>query len=733
MLPAPEQADEDDPWFRVGRDGERLEELSWDEAGLVPPRAPSWSSDGTRAAWESEGRVLLYDAAAEASPGPGSADLLRTRILYAGPVPARQVRITRDGGEIRFLLDEDLHGIRVADGALRRLTRKHVTEPDSRTEMGRWLDEQQLELFEHHRRLRDREEEARRRARTRDPLRPQPIPVEPGVVLDEVRVSPDGRFVVVRARVPAEDREPTVYLDYVTGTGYAEAREARAKAGEPRDRFRMGILPLDPAVPADSVELTWVEPAEAEGREVVFHGPWWSLEGDRAVIQILSQDHKDLWISELDPATGRTRVLDHQHDPAWLGGPPPQAGRLQPALLEWLPGERFVFASERSGWSHLYLTGMDGDVRPLTRGEWEVRGAELSRDRSRWLLQASREHPADDHLYLLPAAGGEMVRLTEGVGRHDGALSPDGTRLARVSDDVRSLPDLFLSEPEPGAAAVRVTRSGSPNHARVAWVEPEIVSFAHPDGDPVWAALYLPADPLPEAAAVLHIHGGGYRQFAHRGWSVYGWANHVGFIQWLLQEGYVVLDFDYRGSAGFGRDYRTDIYRSMGIGDVDGAVAAVDYLAREHGVDPGRVGMYGVSYGGFFTIMSLLRHPGVFAAGVSNDGVTDWAHYSDSWTTRILNLPHQDPEAYRVSSPIYYADALEDPLLLVHSVIDDNVHFQDAVRLVQRFIELEREFEVMYYPVERHNFAYEPSRLDYYRRMAGFFRRHLVDGPGEAR
>jgi dipeptidyl aminopeptidase/acylaminoacyl peptidase len=164
----------------------------------------------------------------------------------------------------------------------------------------------------------------------------------------------------------------------------------------------------------------------------------------------------------------------------------------------------------------------------------------------------------------------------------------------------------------------------------------------------------------------------------------------------------------------------------MGIKDVDGAVAAVDYLAREHGVDPGRIGMYGVSYGGFFTLMSLLRHPGVFAAGVSNDGVTDWAHYSDSWTSRILNLPYEDPEAYRVSSPIYYADALEDPLLLVHSVIDDNVHFQDAARLVQRFIEEGREFEVMYYPVERHNFAYESGRFDYYRRMAEFFRRHLL-------
>jgi len=731
--PDPDQDAEDDPWFRVGRDGEGMEELSWEEAQLVPPRSPSWSADGRRAAWESGGRVFLYDEGEDAGRGPdggaSSSDLLRTRVLYAGSVPAREVRITADGREVRFQLEEDLYGVRAADGALRQLTQSHRRDRDTRTEMGRWLEEQQTELFEHHRRLRAREDEARERARTRDPLRPQAIPVEPGMSLDGVRLTPDGRFAMIRVRIPAGDREPTEYVDYVTDTGYAEARTARSKVGEPRDRFRMGIVAMDPSVPADSVEVTWVEPVEAEGQEVVFHGPYWSLEGDRAVIQILSQDHKDLWISELDVATGGTRVLDHQHDPAWLGGPPPQAGRLLPALLQWLPGGRFVFASERSGWSHLYLAEPDGAVRPLTRGEWEVRGAELSRDRSRWLLQASREHPADDHLYLLPAAGGELVRITEAPGRHDGALSPDGGRLALMSDDITSLPDLFLTDPEPGAPAVRITDSRSLNHGRLAWVKPEIVSFAHPDGDPVWAALYLPPNPHPEAAAVLHIHGGGYRQFAHLGWSVYGWANHMGFVQWLLQEGYVVLDFDYRGSSGFGRDYRTDIYRAMGIKDVDGAVAAVDYLAREHGVDPGRIGMYGVSYGGFFTLMSLLRHPGVFAAGVSNDGVTDWAHYSDSWTSRILNLPYEDPEAYRISSPIYYADALEDPLLLVHSLIDDNVHFQDAARLVQRFIEEEREFEVMYYPVERHNFAYEAGRFDYYRRVAEFFRRHLL---GEA-
>ena len=191
-----------------------------------------------------------------------------------------------------------------------------------------------------------------------------------------------------------------------------------------------------------------------------------------------------------------------------------------------------------------------------------------------------------------------------------------------------------------------------------------------------------------------------------------------------MERGYTVLDFDYRGSSGFGRDYRTDVYRAMGEVDIDGAVTAVDWLVENEGIDRGRVGIYGLSVGGYFTLMALFRHPGVFAAGIANVGPTDWAHDSE-WPTPILNLPHEDPEAYRRASPIYHSEALEDPLLIVHGMLDDNVHLQDAIRLVQRLIEQNREFETMYYPVEEHVIANEDGRFDYTRRLVDFFDRHL--------
>ena len=135
--------------------------------------------------------------------------------------------------------------------------------------------------------------------------------------------------------------------------------------------------------------------------------------------------------------------------------------------------------------------------------------------------------------------------------------------------------------------------------------------------------------------------------------------------------------------------------------------------------------MHGVSYGGFLTLMTLFRHPGVVTAGIARASVTDYAHYSDGWTSRILGVPHEDPEAYERSSPIYYADGLRDHLLLTHGIVDDNVHFQEAARLVQKLIELEKDFEVMYYPVEPHTIQTEASRYDFVRRAAAFFDRHL--------
>lgn len=199
------------------------------------------------------------------------------------------------------------------------------------------------------------------------------------------------------------------------------------------------------------------------------------------------------------------------------------------------------------------------------------------------------------------------------------------------------------------------------------------------------------------------------------------------FHHLLAQRGYIVLDLDYRASAGYGRDWRTAIYRHMGGVDLTDQVDASRWLQQQHGIDPERVGIYGGSYGGFITLMALFTAADDFGAGAALRSVTDWAHYNHGYTGRILNLPQDDSVAYRQSSPIYFAEGLEDPLLMAHGMVDVNVHFSDIVRLTQRLIELGKtDWELAVYPVEDHGFVEPSSWTDEYRRILKLFDDNLI-------
>jgi dipeptidyl aminopeptidase/acylaminoacyl peptidase len=193
-----------------------------------------------------------------------------------------------------------------------------------------------------------------------------------------------------------------------------------------------------------------------------------------------------------------------------------------------------------------------------------------------------------------------------------------------------------------------------------------------------------------------------------------------------MENGYLVLDTDYRGSAGYGREWRTGIYRHMGGKDLDDQVDAARWLVSQHGAGAGRIGIYGGSYGGFITLMAMFTQPGVFAAGAALRPVTDWAHYNHPYTSNILNTPQADAEAYRQSSPIYFAAGLKGALLLCHGMVDTNVHFQDTVRLAQKLIELHKEnWELAVYPVEDHSFQQPSSWADEYKRVFRLFEQNL--------
>jgi dipeptidyl aminopeptidase/acylaminoacyl peptidase len=298
--------------------------------------------------------------------------------------------------------------------------------------------------------------------------------------------------------------------------------------------------------------------------------------------------------------------------------------------------------------------------------------------------------------------------------------------LADVYSTSNRPPELFVRANRAGAPAAQLTTSPTSEWLAYPWLTPEIVRIPASDGVQVPARIYRPQDVKaePNGAAVIFVHGAGYMHNVHNYWSSY--SREYMFNHYLARKGYVVLDIDYRASAGYGRDWRTAIYRWMGGRDLQDQVDGSRYLQKTFGISPERIGLYGGSYGGFMTLMALFNAPKEFGAGAALRSVTDWAHYNHGYTARILNQPQQDTLAYRRSSPIFFAEGLEDPLLMAHGMVDTNVHFQDIVRLTERFIELGKTgWELAVYPVEDHGFVRPASWSDEYRRIFELFESRL--------
>jgi dipeptidyl aminopeptidase/acylaminoacyl peptidase len=386
------------------------------------------------------------------------------------------------------------------------------------------------------------------------------------------------------------------------------------------------------------------------------------------------------------------------------------------------------FGSERSGWAHLYtVPATGGEATPVTSGQWEVLDADLSPDGKTWYITANKENFAEVHFYTVPARGGTITKVTDPVGRQDATVSPDGKWLAISHSVSNHPPELYVQENRPGRPMRKITESTTEEWRRGPWIKPEIVMIPARDGVQVPARLFRPtANVAPEGQrpAVIFVHGAGYLQDVHNWWS--GYYREYMFDHLLASKGYTVIDIDYRGSAGHGRDWRTAIYRHMGGKDLDDEVDGAKWLVHEMGVDSTRIGIYGGSYGGFMTLMAMFTAPGIFKAGAALRPVTDWAYYNDAYTSAILNDPQEDSTAYHVSSPIFHAEGLQGHLLICHGLVDDNVLFYDTARLTQRLIELGKtNWSVQFYPVERHGFQEVSSWQDEYRRIFELFEANL--------
>jgi acetyl esterase/lipase len=466
---------------------------------------------------------------------------------------------------------------------------------------------------------------------------------------------------------------------------------------------------------------------EKEDKLIVALSPVYNEDGAFAITEIRSQDNKDRWIVSLNLEDGSFTEIDHQHDEAWIGGPGIPSYSFEPGNLGFLANnETIYFQSEATGYSHLYTYNLKSNVKnQLTKGNWEVRDLTLSKDKKTFYLTTNTTHPGNRNFYKLNTADGILQPVLTKDGAHEVVVSPDEkTLLVRYS--YKNKPwDFYIAENKKNTVLQQISSSPSESFKKYQWKEPEVITFKSEDGTPVNARLYTPKKENANKAAIIFVHGAGYLQNAHNYWSNY--YREYMFHNLLTDLGYTVLDIDYRGSDGYGRDFRTGIYRFMGGKDLSDHLDGKKYLVNNLGIDPNRVGIYGGSYGGFITLMGMLTTPGEFASGAALRSVTDWAHYNHGYTGNILNFPETDPEAYKKSSPIYYADNLKGNLVMLHGMVDDNVEYKDIVRLSQRFIELQKKnWTLASFPVESHGFKETYSWIDEYSRILNLFNSTLL-------
>ncbi len=755
--------------YVVNRDGSGLRKLSEAEAKLAPPDSGELSKDKTLTVYTDEGDIFLYDHTKN-----------ERRQLTKTSDGESNAHFTKDQKHIYFTRQNNLYTLSLTDGTLVQITDiRSGAAPDEKkkgTDSQEFIKKEERELLDAVKEKAQYREEQEAKRKAQEKRKPYFLP--PGQSPGILSLTPDEKFVITSVNEPARDTKNTIVPNYVTESAFTEDIPARNKVGDTQGKTKLAIINAEtgeakfidhglrepPKNPEDKNE----KPRE---RDLRFFGLKWSDDGSKAVVMARSSDNKDRWVMQIFPETAKTNILFHEHDDAWVNG-------FRGDALGWMTNNEIkgdvYFLSERDGFSQLYAVEIDnGQIYQLTSGNFEISEVTFSDDKSRFyftsseagLDQLSEEQrksiikpkivsghligtrigdPAERHLYSMSLFG-KRTKITSMSGENQAVISPDEKMLAIVRSYSNKPPELYLapniapsvamdsslfsmvlgnkSKPQIQLQPLQITTSPTEEFFNYNWVDPRIVQIKARDGASVPARIYTPAKK--NGAAVIFVHGAGYLQNVHKWWSQY--YREYMFHHLLMERGFVVLDIDYRGSAGYGRDWRTGIYRHMGGKDLSDHVDGAKYLVSEHGVDAKRIGIYGGSYGGFITLMAMFTEPDVFAAGAALRPVTDWAHYNHPYTSNILNNPQSDPEAYKQSSPIYFANGLKGALLICHGMVDTNVHFQDSVRLAQKLIELRKEnWEIAPYPVEDHGFERASSWADEYKRILKLFENNLV-------
>ncbi len=515
---------------------------------------------------------------------------------------------------------------------------------------------------------------------------------------------------------------------------YPEAVSFRyPKAGEANSEVQVGLIDVASGAVSYLDTDTWHEGGD-DYEYIARMG--WTPDGKPWMFR-LNRDQNRL---DFLTAGDSLRTLIHEEEPTWID--------VENDKLTFLnDGMHFVWQSEVSGYNHLYLYNNDGTlVAPITSGEWDVTAFHgLDEEKGMAYFTAAIDSPLERHLYgiqlnlegdagshLEGDAGGHAappVRITEGKGTHS----------VNLSDDLRYYIDTFSNATTPPVVTLhridgeqrKVLEGNEELRQTLAAYDlpaPEFMTVPGADGTPLNAWLIRPKDfdPSRQYPLLMYVYGGPGSQTVQNAWGGSRYLWHA----YLAEElGVLVASVDNRGTGARGKAFKSVTYKQLGLLEAADQQAAARHFAELPYVDAGRIGIWGWSYGGFMTLMSMLSGDGpeTFRVGVAVAPVTDWRLYDTIYTERYMSTPQQNEEGYRMGAPQTYADRLSDDqkLLLVHGDFDDNVHFQNAVQMIDRLQAAGKQFRFMMYPGRNHGIFGGNTRLHLFEMATDFIKANL--------
>jgi dipeptidyl-peptidase-4 len=478
-------------------------------------------------------------------------------------------------------------------------------------------------------------------------------------------------------------------------------------AGEPNARVRLGV------VASSGGDPVWMDLGDDE--DIYLARVDWMPDGSLCV-QLQNREQTGLHLIRFDTSTGQGVTLLTESSDVWIN---------LHTMFRPLADGRFIWASERSGFRHLYLYEGDGDlVRQLTDGDWAVDSLSgVDQEAGRVYFTGTKDGATECHLYCVSFEGGPITRLTQEAGTHSVTLDHGFSRFVDVFSDTRTPPTITLRSLRDGSALYTIHSTDDPRVDELALAPPELVTIQSRDGETLHGALYRPAPEFGEGPhpTVIYVYGGPHAQVVDNHWSMTCSMRQ----QYLRSQGYLVFCLDNRGSARRGLAFEGVIKHKMGDIEVRDQVDGVRWLVDSGLADPDRVGVYGWSYGGYMTLMCLMQASNVFRMGVAGAPVVHWDGYDTHYTERYMGTPQSNPDGYEASSALTHVDGLEGDLLIVHGLIDENVHFRHTARLINALIKARKPYEFLMFPDERHMPRSQADRIYMEERITDFFERNL--------